>query len=101
MSKSLTIIGAPQGNFVWVTRIVATEKGVPYQLETVMPHSPQVNAAHPLGKIPAMRHGDVLLGESRAICCYIDRAFDGPSLVPSDPAGAARTEPIRSPEPPR
>lgn len=88
----LHIIGAPQSNFVWTTRIVATEKRVPYRLDAVMPHTPQVDAAHPLGKIPAMRHGEVLLGESRAICCYIDRVFDGPSLIPADPGGAARTE---------
>lgn len=88
----LQIIGAPQGNFVWVTRIVATEKSVPYELVSAMPHTPLVDAAHPLGKIPAMRHGDVFLGESRAICCYIDRAFPGASLVPSDAVAAARTE---------
>ena len=90
--STLQIIGAPQSNFVWVTRIVATEKGVPYELVSVMPHTPQVNAAHPLGKIPAMRHGDLVLGESRAISCYIDRAFAGPSLIPADAAAAARTE---------
>ena len=92
LSNQLTIIGAPQGNFVWTARIAATEKGVAYRLDAVMPHTPQVDVAHPLGKIPAMRHGDVLLGESRAICCYIDRVFDGPSLIPADPVGAARTE---------
>jgi glutathione S-transferase len=89
---TLQIIGAPQSNFVWVTRIVATEKAIPYDLLPVMPHTPMVDAAHPLGKIPAMRHGDVLLGESRAICCYIERTFSGPSLIPADAIGAARTE---------
>jgi glutathione S-transferase len=39
-----------------------------------------------------LRHGDVQLFESRAICTYIDRAFQGPSLVPSDPVQAAFTE---------
>ena len=39
-----------------------------------------------------MRHGDVTLGESRAICAYIDRVFDGPPLVPADPVEAARVE---------
>ena len=91
MSK-LQIIGAPQSNFVWVTRIVATEKGVPYDLIPARPHTTVVDAVHPLGKIPVMRHGDAAVGESRAICLYIDRAFDGPSLVPSTPAEAARTE---------
>jgi glutathione S-transferase len=91
MSK-LQILGAPQSNFVWVTRIVATEKGIPYDLEPVFPHTPTVDAVHPFGKIPAMRHGEVALCESRAICQYIDRAFEGPSLCSGSPAQSSRTE---------
>jgi glutathione S-transferase len=88
----LEIIGAPQSNFVWVTRIVCTEKGVPYTLIPARPHTPEVDALHPFGKIPALRHGDVTLCESRAISAYIDRVFDGPSLMPRDPVLAAQTE---------
>ena len=59
----LQIIGAPQSNYVWVTRIACIEKGVPYTLVPVMPHSPEVDAIHPFGKIPVMRHGDITLCE--------------------------------------
>src|SRR5271169_4317490 len=88
----LQIIGGPASNFVWVCRIVCAEKGVPYSLVSVMPHTPEVDAIHPLGKIPAMRHGDVTLCESRAICFYIDRVFPGPALTPADAVTAARVE---------
>ncbi|HEY4366928.1 MAG TPA: glutathione S-transferase family protein [Steroidobacteraceae bacterium] len=88
----LQIIGAPQSNYVWVTRIVCMEKGAPYTLLAAMPHSPEIDAIHPAGKIPALRHGEVTLAESRAICLYIDRVFEGPSLMPADPVDAARTE---------
>jgi glutathione S-transferase len=88
----LQIIGAPQSNYVWVTRIACTEKGVPYTLAPVMPHSPEVDAIHPFGKIPVMRHGDITLSESRAICFYIDHAFVGPPLAPRDAIEGARTE---------
>ena len=88
----LQIIGAPQSNYVWVSRIACYEKGVPYTLVPVMPHTPEIDAIHPLGKIPAMRHGDLTLAESRAICFYIDHAFSGPPLVSRDPAEGARTE---------
>jgi len=88
----LQIIGAPQSNYVWVTRIACHEKGVPYTLVPVMPHTPEVDAIHPLGKIPALRHGDLMLAESRAICFYIDHAFNGPPLVSRDAAEGAKTE---------
>jgi glutathione S-transferase len=88
----LQIIGAPQSNYVCVTRIACLEKGVPHTLVPVAPHSPEVDAIHPFGKIPVMRHGEVTLSESRAICYYIDHAFDGPPLAPRDPVGGARAE---------
>jgi glutathione S-transferase len=89
---AIEIIGVPQSNFVWLTRIACAEKGVPHSVTPAMAHGPEVAAIHPFGKVPAMRHGDLTLFESRAICAYIDRAFDGPALVPTDPVGAAVTE---------
>ncbi len=88
----LQIIGAPQSNYVWVTRIACAEKGAPYTLIPALPHSPEVDAIHPFGKIPVMRHGDVILCESRAICFYIDHAFAGPPLAPRDPVAGAQVE---------
>jgi glutathione S-transferase len=78
----LEIIGAPQSNYVWCCRIACAEKGVPHKLIEIRPFSPEAKATHPFGKIPALRHGDVTLYESKAICTYIDRAFDGPPLIP-------------------
>ena len=88
----LEIIGAPQSNYVWTVRIAAAEKGVPYKFTPLRPHSAEVDAIHPFGKIPVMRHGDLELFESKAICTYIDRAFDGPPLMPADARGAALAE---------
>jgi glutathione S-transferase len=90
--SNIEIIGLPQSNFVWVVRMVCEEKGVPYDLTPARPHSPEVDAIHPFGKIPVMRHGDVTLCESKAIATYIDRAFDGPKVIPEDARGAAETE---------
>lgn len=88
----LQLIGGPRSNFVWTTRIVLAEKGVAYDNNPVPPHTPEVTAIHPFGKIPVMRHGDFTLGESRAICAYIDSAFPGPSLLPADPQARAKVE---------
>jgi glutathione S-transferase len=88
----LEIIGAPQSNYVWSVRLACEEKGVPYRLTPAMPHTPDVDAIHPFGKIPVMRHGDVTLFESKAIVTYIDKAFAGPKLFPDDAATCARIE---------
>ena len=90
--NKLEILGAPGSNFVWVTRIACVEKGVPYTLVPTMPHTAEIDAIHPFGKIPVMRHGAVTLCESRAICHYIDFAFEGPPLVPRNSIEAARVE---------
>jgi len=89
---ALEIIGAPQSNYVWVVRMVCEEKGVPYEHRPERPHTPDVDAIHPFGKIPVMRHGDVTLCESKAIATYIDRVFGGPKVIPEDPKLAAQVE---------
>ena len=88
----LELIGAAPSNYVWTCRIALAEKGVPYKHTEIMPHTPDVDSIHPFGKIPVMRHGEVALCESRAICWYIDHVFDGPKIMPSDPVKAAQVE---------
>jgi glutathione S-transferase len=39
-----------------------------------------------------MRHGDLELCESKAIATYLDLAFPGPRLIPTEPRRAALTE---------
>lgn len=90
--SAIQIIGLPQSNFVWATRIALAEKGVAHENIPAPPHSPEVLAVHPFGKIPILRDGSVAIGESRAIIDYVDTAFDGPDLVPTDPAGARRSD---------
>ncbi|MGZ5816954.1 MAG: glutathione S-transferase family protein [Croceibacterium sp.] len=89
---ALEIIGAPQSNYVWAVRMVCEEKGVPYEHKPERPHTPDVDAIHPFGKIPVMRHGDVTLCESKAIASYIDCVFDGPKVIPQDPRLGAQVE---------
>jgi glutathione S-transferase len=94
----LEIIGFDISNWVRATRVACEEKGVDYELTTNgMTSISDIKseghlALHPFGRIPAMRHGDVVLFETAAICRYIDAMFDGPPLVPQDPVEAARME---------
>ncbi len=86
---TLELIGFPRSNFVRSVRMVAEEKGVPYELLAEFPHSDTVKGLNPTGKIPAMRHDGLELCESLAIARYIDDAFDGPKMIPEDLKAAA------------
>jgi glutathione S-transferase len=89
---TLEIIGIPQSNFVRTVRMVAEEKGVPYEHQPARPHSDEVKAIHPLGLVPVMRHEGLELSESQAIARYIDSAFEGPALIPAEPRAAAQVD---------
>jgi glutathione S-transferase len=95
---ALEIIGFDISNWVRAARIACEEKGVDYTLTTngmtdfADMKSEKHLALHPFGRIPAMRHGDVVVFETLAIGHYIDRMFEGPRLVPADPLEAVRME---------
>lgn len=46
-------------------------------------------AVNPMGKVPALRHGDVVVTESAAICAYLADRFPDRGLAPP-PGSAAR-----------
>ena len=75
---SLTVFGAPLSPFVRKVRLCLLEKGLDYQLEIVMPFTPpewylQLN---PLGRIPAMKDGDLCLADSSVICQYLEESYE-------------------------
>ncbi|MEQ1756423.1 MAG: glutathione S-transferase family protein [Micropepsaceae bacterium] len=75
--------------YLWTVMHAADEKGVSYDLVPLTYRSPAHLTLHPFGKMPVMQHGDFFLYESAAIAHYIDRAFEGPALQPSDVKGQA------------
>jgi glutathione S-transferase len=80
----MKLYGAPQSPFVRKVRIVLAEKGLPYAFEGPAP------ALHPLGKMPVLRDGDVVVPDSSVICAYLEKKHPAPALYPEDPAGYAR-----------
>lgn len=90
--SSVEIIGFAPSTYVRVARMVCEEKAISYELKPSPPHAAEVTAIHPFGKIPVMRHGDFQLCESKAIATYLDLAFPGPRLFPTEPRHAALTE---------
>ncbi|MFC5695952.1 glutathione S-transferase family protein [Pseudomonas sp. GCM10022186] len=78
---SLILYGAPLSPFVRKVRIFLQEKGLDYQLEIVSPFSQPAwfRELSPLGRIPAMRDGDLTLADSSVICQYLEEKHPGPA----------------------
>jgi glutathione S-transferase len=86
------VYGFPRSTFVNIVRLVLMHKDVWYQfhdLETVM-GKPEHLARHPFNRVPILKHGDFSVYETSAIVAYVDDAFDGPRLTPSDVKARAR-----------
>lgn len=83
------LFGLPASNLVWAVRIVAQARGRELRLEPSYPHSAEVLGRNPLGKIPCLEHGPVVLAESVAIATYLDELGPGPRLTPQDPIDRA------------
>jgi glutathione S-transferase len=86
------VIGSSRSTYTRVVLMVCEEKGIEYTLTETALFAPELFAVHPLGKMPALRHGDVCLFESKAIATYLDRVFAGPEIFPSAPLPASLTE---------
>ena len=80
----MKLYGAPQSPFVCKVRVVLEEKGLPYESEGPAP------ALHPLGKMPILRDGEVVVPDSSVICAYLEKKHPSPALYPEDPADFAR-----------
>lgn len=89
---TLTLYGPPPSSYVRTARMTCVEKGVSHELAPVELGSDTHRALHPFCKVPVLDHGAVRLYETQAIVRYLDAAFPGPSLVPSDPVAMATME---------
>jgi len=74
-----------------IVRWMLEEVGAPYRTELIefgpSMKSPSYLAINPMGKVPAIRHGDTVVTEAAAICAYLADAFPAAGLAPpvSDP----------------
>lgn len=87
-----TVYGVNASPFVRKVRVFLAEKGIPYELDPVVPFnvSAEFKKMSPLGKVPAFRDGDRTLSDSSVICAYVERTHPNPPLYPSDPYDYAR-----------
>jgi glutathione S-transferase len=68
-----------------IVRWMLEEVGEPYDLQVLRladgeQHKPAYLAINPMGKVPALKHGDVVITEAAAICTYLADAFPAAKL---------------------
>jgi glutathione S-transferase len=95
------LFGADYSVYVRISRLSLHEKGVDYDLIPVDIFSSDGTAVtylerQPFGKIPSFEHNNFRLYETGAITRYIDEAFQGPALQPTEPKMRARMNQITS-----
>jgi len=77
-----------------IIRWMLEEIGVPYQTEVLgydAMKAPAYLAINPMGKVPALLHGDEVITECAAICTYLADAFPEAGMAP--PPGDKRRGP--------
>ncbi len=78
-----------------IARWMLEETGRPYRAEILgygsSMKAPEFLAINPMGKVPALRHGETVVTEAAAICAYLADAFPEAGLAPppGDPARGA------------
>lgn len=81
-----------------IARWMLEEVGQPYRTEIVefgpAMKSPEYLAVNPMGKVPALRHGEAVVTECPAICAYLADAFPQARLAPA-PGDKARAAYLR------
>ena len=86
MSPTLTFYTNPMSR-ARMTRWMLEETGLPYEevvlaFDTTM-KSPEYLAINPMGKVPAIRHGDVVVTENAAVCAYLADLVPEKRLAPA------------------
>jgi glutathione S-transferase len=70
-----------------IARWMLEEVGEPYRTEIIdygaAMKAPAYLAVNPMGKVPALRHGEAVVTECAAICAYLADAFPEAGLAPS------------------
>lgn len=86
MSNELTLYTNPMSRGR-IARWMLEEVGQPYDTEILefgtTINSPEYKKVNPMAKVPAIKHGDVVVTEAAAICAYMADAFPEAGLAPA------------------
>lgn len=97
---TVELYGYQYSVYSWIARLALLEKGVVYNWLEVNPFAGNLPASylamHPFKRVPALVHDTFAVYETGAITRYVDEAFEGPKLQPTEPRERARCNQIIS-----
>jgi glutathione S-transferase len=88
----LTVIGSFVSPYVRKVLACLELKGIDYQVDPITPFfgNDDFSRLSPLRRIPVLIDGDFHASDSSVICAYLDEAYGGYALLPTDPRDRAR-----------
>jgi glutathione S-transferase len=92
MDGPLKVIGSFVSPYVRKVLAAMNLKGLAYEVDPITPFygNDEFERLSPLRRIPVLIDGDFHASDSSVICAYLDEAYPGPSLFPTDPKDRAR-----------
>lgn len=92
MARPVTIIGSFVSPYVRKVLAALNLKGVAFEVDPITPFfgNDEFERISPLRRIPVLIDGDFAISDSSIIAAYVDAAFPGHSLFPTDPRDRAR-----------
>lgn len=91
MIKVYGVHGSP---FVRKVFVALDIKNIPYEIVPQMPFSgdKEYLKINPLGKVPTLVDADLVLGDSKVICRYLENAYPAPALYPENVSDKAKAD---------
>jgi len=88
----ITLYGASASPFVRKVLAVLAIKQLPFEHIQQMPfaNDAEFKKISPLGKIPALKDGNITVCDSTVICEFLEDSYPNPAVYPIDPADKAR-----------
>lgn len=92
MTQPLTIIGSYVSPYVRKVLACMNLKGLAYEVDPITPFfgNDEFRRLSPLCRIPVLIDGDFSVSDSSVICAYLDEAYPGHPLFPTDLKDRAR-----------
>ena len=83
------------------TKVVLEEKNIPYRIENLPPGNlwkkpPEMLAKHPLGKVPYIEDGELVIFDSTVIDEYLEERYGPPRLMPAEPVARMRVRELEN-----